>query len=44
MIDGAPQVAELAVDLHKHLIPMPAAPRVSAYSSSVSYNFKPDIT
>src|SRR5271169_2470488 len=31
MVDGAPKIAELAVDLHKHLIQMPAPLRIVAH-------------
>ena len=30
MVDGAPKVAELAVDLHKHLAQVPAPLRIAA--------------
>src|SRR5271169_6111319 len=30
-VDGAPEIAELAVDLHKHLIQMPPPLRIAAY-------------
>jgi hypothetical protein len=31
MIDGAPEIAELAVDLHEHLIQMPTPLRIPAH-------------
>src|SRR5580700_10218353 len=31
MVDGAPKIAELAVDLHKHLIQMPAQLRIGSH-------------
>jgi hypothetical protein len=31
MVDGAPKIAKLAVDLHKRLIQMPTPLRVAAY-------------
>jgi len=31
MIDGAPEIAELAVDLHEHLIQMPTPLRITAH-------------
>src|SRR5271167_3387313 len=31
MVDGAPEIAELAVDLHKHLVQMPSPLRVAAH-------------
>ena len=32
MIDGAPEIAELAVDLHKHLVQMPTPLRIAAHA------------
>src|ERR1700733_4056833 len=31
MVDGAPKIAELAVDLHKHLIQMPVQLRIGSH-------------
>src|SRR5208337_168744 len=31
VVDGAPEMAELAIDLHKHLIQMPAPLRIAAH-------------
>jgi hypothetical protein len=31
MVDGAPKIAELAVDLHKHLVQVPAPLRIAAH-------------
>jgi hypothetical protein len=36
MVDCAPQIAELAVDLHKHLIQMPAPLRIDAHVRDAS--------
>jgi hypothetical protein len=36
VIDGAPKVVELAVDLHKHLIQMPASLRIGAHVRDAS--------
>src|SRR5271154_719329 len=36
MVDGAPKIAELAVDLHKHLIQMPAPLRIAAHMRDAS--------
>src|SRR5271156_6507577 len=36
MVDCAPQIAELAVDLHEHLIQMPAPLRIAAHVPDAS--------
>src|SRR4029077_8165058 len=36
MVDGAPKIAELAVDLHKHLVQVPAPLRIAAHMSAAS--------
>ena len=36
MVDGAPQIAELAVDLHEHLVQMPAPLRIAAHVRDAS--------
>src|SRR6202044_377476 len=36
MVDGAPQIADSAVDLHEHLIQMPAPPRIAAHVRDTS--------
>ena len=36
MVDGAPQIAELAVDLHKHLVQMPAPLQIAAHVRDAS--------
>src|SRR5271169_5562095 len=36
MIDGAPKIAELAVDLHKHLVQVPAPLRIAAHVRDAS--------
>ena len=36
MVDGAPEIAELAVDLHKDLIQMPAPVRIAAHMRDAS--------
>src|SRR5258708_4564744 len=36
MVDGAPKVVELAVDLHKHLVQMPAPLRIAAHVRDAS--------
>src|SRR5271167_2227326 len=36
MVDRAPQIAELAVDLHEHLIQMPAPLRIAAHMRAAS--------
>jgi hypothetical protein len=36
MIDGAPEITELAVDPHKHLIQMPAPLRIGAHMRDAS--------
>src|SRR4029077_19935072 len=36
MVDGAPKVAELAVDLHKHLVQVPAPLRIAAHVRDAS--------
>ena len=36
VVDGAPQIAELAVDLHEHLIQMPAPLRIAAHVRDAS--------
>src|ERR1700728_3313766 len=41
MVDGAPKIAELAVDLHKHLIQMPATADGRACARRVAYESRP---
>src|SRR5580700_4715600 len=36
MVEGAPKVAELAVDLHKHLVQVPAPLRIAAHGRDAS--------
>src|SRR5208282_3343449 len=36
VVDGAPKIAELAVDLHEHLIQMPAPLRIAAHARDAS--------
>jgi hypothetical protein len=36
MVDGAPQITELAVDLHEHLIQVPAPLRIAAHVRDAS--------
>src|SRR5271166_5424095 len=36
VVDGAPEMAELAIDLHKHLIQMPAPLRIAAHMRDAS--------
>ena len=36
MVNSAPEVAELAIDLHKHLIQMPAPLRIAAHARDAS--------